>query len=131
MKPCLANFPFVLLINLNPVLLYSCARTVIYKESFKNKQYVYSYFCANWTHFACEILPVLNSFSQCCFLPEFPHTNQYPVYSAYSGWYIQGDSGLVQLLNYSCENICCANTAKVFISNMSGKKIKRGERSAN
>lgn len=40
----------------------------------------------------------------------------------------QDDSGLVQLLNYSCENIRCTNTAKVFISNMSrGKKEKKEE----
>lgn len=32
----LANFLFVLLVNLNPILLYCCARTIIYKESFKN-----------------------------------------------------------------------------------------------
>lgn len=33
----LANFLFVLLVNLNPVLLYCCARTMTYKESFKKK----------------------------------------------------------------------------------------------
>lgn len=31
----LANFLFVLLVSLNPVLLYCCARTTTYKESFK------------------------------------------------------------------------------------------------
>lgn len=40
----------------------------------------------------------------------------------------QDDSGLVQLLNYSWENICCTNTAKVFISNMSRGKKKRKRR---
>lgn len=38
----LANFLSVLLVNLNPLLLYCCAITNT--ESFKNKQYIYSYF---------------------------------------------------------------------------------------